>query len=60
MFGRSPPPRFRRRLSVIVRRLILIVASVLIAYYVLSTFLKSLAPENQLQETEQSKPPDTR
>ena len=60
MFARSPPPRFRRRLSVIVRRLILIAASVLIAYYVLSTFLKSLAAENQLQETEQSRPPDTR
>ena len=60
MFGRLLPPRFRRRLSVIVRRLILIVASVLIAYYVLSTFLKSLAPENQLQETEQSRPPNTR
>lgn len=60
MFVRLPPLRSRRRLSVIVRRLILVAASVLIAYYVLSTFLRSLASENQRQETEQSRPPYTR
>jgi hypothetical protein len=36
-------PGFQHRLPAVIRRLILIVASTLIAYYVLSTFLKGLA-----------------
>ena len=36
-------PGFQHRLPTVIRRLILIVASTLIAYYVLSTFLKGLA-----------------
>jgi hypothetical protein len=59
MLVRLPRSRFRPRLYVIIRRLILIAASALIAYYVLSTFFKSLAPEDRLQESEQSRPPNT-
>jgi hypothetical protein len=36
-------PGFQHRLPTVIRRLILIVASTLIAYYVLSAFLKGLA-----------------
>ena len=36
-------PGFQHRLPAIIRRFILIVASALIAYYVLSAFLKGLA-----------------
>jgi hypothetical protein len=47
-------PRSQHRLSDIIRRLILIIASILIAYYVLSTFLKGHAAENLSQDIEQS------
>lgn len=46
-------PRSQHRLFAIIRRLILLIASVLIAYYVLSTFLKGLAREKCYQDTEQ-------
>ena len=36
-------PRFQQHLPAIIRRLILIAASLAIAYYVLSTFFKGLA-----------------
>ena len=60
MFARLPRSPVRPRLSVIVRRLILVAASLLIAYYVLSTILSALSQENQSQSTEQSRPPDSR
>ena len=53
-------PRSQHRLSAIIRRLILLIASMLIAYYVLSTFLKGHAAENFPQDTEQSNALSTR
>ena len=60
MFVRLPRSPVRPRLSVIVRRLILVAASLLIAYYVLSTILSALSQQDQSQSTEQSKLPDSR
>ena len=47
-------PRFQHRLPVIIRRFILVIASILIAYYVLSTFLKGLAEEDHRQDAERA------
>ena len=49
-------PRFWRRLPTVIRRLILIAASLLIAYHVLSTLLTNHATAEQREESEQSHP----